>query len=126
MAERARAVQESFENRQTSTAEALAALLEEVETNEERKKDQAAKGFDGLTWFVYRTLLDAKIDNAEDVSRRIKAAFVEFPNWKQSERALRELCTKVTFAIFAEMDDTDQVAALVDELFTLLDKADRI
>ena len=76
MAERARAVQESFENRQTSTAEALAALLEEVEANEVRKKQQAEKGFDGLTWFVYRTLLDAKIDNAEDVSRRIKAAFV--------------------------------------------------
>ena len=49
MAERARAVQESFEQRQTSTAEALAALLKEVETNEVRKKEQAEKSFDGLT-----------------------------------------------------------------------------
>lgn len=126
MAERARAVQESFENRQTSTAEALAALLKEVEINETRKKQQAEKGFDGLTWFVYRTLLDAKIENAEDVSRKIKAAFMEFPNWKQSERSLRELRKKVTFAIFSKMDDLDCVTALVDELFTLLDKADRI
>jgi len=126
MAERARAVQESFENRQTSTAEALAALLEEVETNEARKKQQAEKGFDGLTWFVYRTLLDARIDKAEDVSRRIKEAFVEFPNWKHSENALRELRKQVTFAIYAELDDLDRVTALVDELFTLLEKADRI
>ena len=126
MAERARAVQESFENRQTSTAEALAALLEEVEANEVRKKQQAEKGFDGLTWFVYRTLLDAKIDNAEDVSRRIKAAFVEFSGWKQSENALRELRKQVTFAIYAELDDLDRVTSLVDELFTLLEKADRI
>ncbi|MEW8555467.1 MAG: HsdR family type I site-specific deoxyribonuclease [Candidatus Thiodiazotropha sp.] len=126
MADRARVVQESFENRQTSTADALAALLKEVETNEARKKAQAEKGFDGLTWFVYRTLLDAQIDNAENVSRKIKAAFIEYPNWKQSENALRELRKKVTFAIFAETDDLDQVTALVDELFTLLDRAGRI
>ncbi|MBW9267439.1 MAG: HsdR family type I site-specific deoxyribonuclease [Candidatus Thiodiazotropha sp. (ex. Lucinisca nassula)] len=126
MADRARVVQESFENRQTSTADALAALLKEVETNEARKKAQAEKGFDGLTWFVYRTLLDAHIENAEDVSRKIKAAFIEYPNWKQSENALRELRKKVTFAIFAETDDLDRVTALVDELFTLLDRAGRI
>ena len=126
MAERARAVQEGFENRQASTAEALAELLKEVKKNEARKKEQAKKGFDGLTYFMYRTLLDAGIEQAEDVSRRIREAFVELPNWKQSERSLRELRKKVTFAIFAEMDDLDRVTALVEELFTLLDKADRI
>jgi len=126
MAERARAVQEGFENRQTSTAEALAKLLKEVENNEARKKEQAEKGFDGLTYFVYRTLLDAGIEKSEDVSRKIKEAFIELPNWKQSERSLRELRKKVTFAIFAEMDDLDRVTVLVEELFTLLEKADRI
>jgi len=126
MAERARAVQESFENRQSSTAEALEALLKEVEANEARKKEQAEKGFDGLTFFVYRTLLDAKIDKAEEVSRKIKEAFVEFPNWKKSENSLRELRKKVTFAILAECEDLDQVTALVDELFNLLEKAERI
>ncbi len=126
MAARARAVQESFENRQTSTAEALAELLREVEGNEARKKEQAEKSFDGLTYFVYRSLLDAKIENAEVVSRKIRHAFTEFPNWKRSENALRELRKKVTFAIFAETDDLGRVTALVDELFTLLDKADRI
>jgi len=126
MAERAQAVQESFESRQSDTAEALAELFNEVAANEQRKKEQAEKGFDGLTFFVYRTLLDAKIEKAEDVSRKIKEAFVEFPNWKKSENALRELRQKVTFAIFAESDDLDQVTTLVDDLFTLLEKADRI
>ena len=124
MADRARAVQESFEDRQTSTAEALAALLKEVESNEARKKEQAEKGFDGLTYFVYRTLLDSEIENAEDVSRKIKAAFIEYPNWKRSEGSLRELRKQVTFAIFAETEDLDRVTALVDELFTLLERAD--
>ncbi|MBW8458126.1 MAG: HsdR family type I site-specific deoxyribonuclease [Thiobacillus sp.] len=126
MAERARAVQESFEERQTSTAEALADLLREVEGNETRKKEQAEKSFDGLTYFVYRSLLDAKIQNAESVSRKIRHAFTEFPNWKRSENAIRELRKKVTFAIFAETEDLDRVTAMVDELFTLLEKADRI
>ena len=126
MAERAKAVQESFENRQKETADALEELLKEVYKNEERIKAQAEKGFDGLTFFVYRTLLDAKIENAEAVSTKIKEAFVEFPNWQKSENSLRELRKKVTFAIFAECDDLDQVTALVDELFTLLEKANRI
>ncbi|MBU2811416.1 HsdR family type I site-specific deoxyribonuclease [Acidithiobacillus thiooxidans] len=126
MAERARAVQESFEARQTSTAEALAELLREVEGNETRKKEQAEKSFDGLTYFVYRSLLDAKVQNAETVSRKIRHAFTEFPNWKRSENALRELRKKVTFALFAETEDLDRVTAMVDELFTLLEKADRI
>jgi len=126
MAERAKAVQESFENRQTSTEEALQELLKEVEANEARKKEQAKKGFDGLTYFVYRTLLDAKGGNAEEVSHKIRKAFVEHPNWKRSESALRELRQKVTFAIFAETDDLDQVTTLVDELFILLEKAERI
>lgn len=125
MAERAKAVQESFEHRQTATADALAELLKEVERNESRKKEQAEKGFDGLTFFVYRTLLDAKIAHAEEVSRKIKAAFIEFPGWKRSEAALRELRKKVTFAIYAETDDLDAVTRLVDYLFTLLEKADR-
>lgn len=126
MAQRAQAVQESFEHRQTETAEALELLLKEVSRNEERKKEQAEKGFDGLTFFVYRTLLDAKVANAETVSRKIKEAFAANPNWKRSEAALRELRKTVTFAVFAEMDDLDAVTRIVDGLFTLLEKADRI
>jgi len=126
MAERARAVQESFENRQTSTEEALAELLKEVESNEKRKKEQAEKGFDGLTYFVYRTLLDAGIDDAENVSRKIKAGFVEYPNWQKSDKSLRELRKEVTFAIYAQSDDLDKVSGLVDELFTLLERVNRI
>ncbi len=126
MAERARAVQEAFEDRQTTTAETLAELLREVEVNEARKKEQAAKRIDGLTYFVYHMLEDAKIGNAETVSRKIREAFVETPNWKRSDNQLRELRKKVTFSIFAECDDLDAVTTLVNDLFRILEKADRI
>ncbi len=126
MAERAQAVQESFESRQTTTAEAVDKLMQELEANEARKREQAEKGFDGLTFFVYRTLLDEKIGNAEKVCRQIKAAFVEFPNWQKSDTALRELRQKITFAIYAQSDDLDQVTGIVNYLFHLLEKANRM
>jgi len=126
MAQRAQAVQESFETRQTTTAEALAELIAEIGRNESRKKEQAGKGFDGLTYFVYRTLLDANIDEAEDVSRQIKTAFLECPNWRRSEAAMRELRKRVTFAIIRKADDVDAVTLLVDQLFSLLERAERI
>jgi type I restriction enzyme R subunit len=126
MAERAKLVQESFEGRQKSTADALEELLKEVESNEKRKKEQAERGFDGLTYFVYRTLLDAEIKNAEDVSRRVKEAFSEHPNWRKSERALRDLRRKVTYAIYAQTEELEKVTGLVEDLFSLLERADRI
>ena len=120
MAERAKVVQESFEDRQTSTADALAELFKEIERNEQRKKEQAEKGFDGLTFFVYRTLLDAGVGDAEGVSGKIKKAFGEHPNWRSSDAELRELRNDVTFAIYAQMDDPDEVAKVVNDLFNLL------
>ena len=127
MAERAQEVQESFESRQINTTEALRELQQELEKNEARKKDQAEKGFDGLGYFVYRTLCDEGIKNSDNVSRKIRQAFVDLPNWKNSERASRELRNKVTFAIHAEVDDDPtRVAAIVSELFRLLEKAERI
>jgi type I restriction enzyme R subunit len=98
-------------------------LLALVKKNEERKREQAEKGFDGLTYFVYRTVLDAKLNNAEAVAKKIKAAFVAHPNWTASEAELREVRKQVTFAIAAELDDLDQVVALVAQLFDLLTKA---
>ena len=123
MAERAKAVQESYEDRQIGAQDALNELFRDIEKNEQRKKEQAEKGFDGLTFFVYRTLLDANIKNPEEVSGKIKIAFVEHPNWRTSEAALRELRKEVTFAIYAEEDDLDQVVHIVDNLFSLLAKA---
>ena len=123
MAERAKAVQENFEDRQLSTKEALDALLNEVQKNEERKREQAERGFDGLTFFVYRTLLDAGLIEPEAVSRKIKIAFTTHPNWLTGEKEQRELRKRVTFALCAVEADLDKVAEIVNELFTLLTKA---
>ena len=84
------------------------------------------KGFDGLTYFVYATLLDSGVPNAETVSRKIKTAFVECSNWAKSEKELRELRQQITFALYAEMDDLDKIKSIVDHLLTLVMKARRL
>jgi type I restriction enzyme R subunit len=125
LAERAKAVQECFEDRQTSTAEALAELLKEIEKNEQRKQEQAAKGLDGLTYFVLCKLTDDGIPNPDVASRKVAAAFAKFPNWQRSEAELREARKQVTFALIAEEEDIEKVTATVEALFTLLQKSFR-
>ena len=124
MADRAKAVQECFERRQLSTAEALEALRKEVEGNEARKKEQAEKHFDGLTYFVYGRLLDAGIADAEALSRQIRAAFTEHSNWQQSDKAKRELRQQVTFLIHPAVGEA--TSTIVHNLFSLLERANQI
>ncbi len=123
LADRAQAVQEGFEKRQSTTQEALDELFDYLQANEARKKEQAEKGYDALTWFVYRSLLDAEVAAAEMTSEKIKTAFADHSNWRQSEASLRDLRQKVTFAIAAQVDDLDKVVKIVDELFSVLDRA---
>jgi type I restriction enzyme R subunit len=78
-----------------------------------------------LTFFVYRTLLEAGIANPEAVSTSIKAAFGAHPNWRSSEKAVRELRQAITFAVFAECDSLEQVSSIVEGLFRVLEKAER-
>ncbi|MCO5185371.1 MAG: HsdR family type I site-specific deoxyribonuclease [Anaerolineae bacterium] len=123
LAERAAAVQERYAERQLSTQDALEELYAYVRSEDERKQQQAEKGFDGLTFFVYRTLLDYDVPNAEQVAGKVKQAFVEHADWLSHESIYRDLRREVTFALVAEMDDYSQVTYIVEQLFTLLRKA---
>ena len=123
LAERAMAVQTAFEDRQTSTADALDELIKEVERNEKRKHEQAAKGLDTLGYFVLCKLTDDGIGNPEKASREVAEAFRKCPNWQRSESELRELRKKVTFALLREEDSVEKVTATVDALFILLRKS---
>ena len=107
MAERAQAVRESFESRQINTTRALEELKKEIENNEARKKEQAEKGLDDLTYLVYGTLRDAGVKDAETVSQKFRQAFSDFSQRNKSENAFRELRSDITLAIYAETDDSE-------------------
>lgn len=123
MKERAEAVQENYENRQISTQEALEELRKLYEEDKERRKEQAEKGFDDLTFFIYKKLYESKINNAEEITKQIKVEFVNHPNWKTSDKEFRELRNQVYFAILSEEDDLDKAANLVEDIFTSIFKA---
>lgn len=118
--ERAEVVESNYENRQLSTQEALDEIKKIYESDIERKKQQAEKGFDDLTFFIYKTLLTKEVNNSEELTKQIKTEFVNHANWKSSERELRELRQAVYFALISEEDSIDKVANLVDELFNQL------
>lgn len=54
--------------------------------------------------------------NAEKMSEKVAKAFVDHPNWPQSEAYLRELRKAMTFAVYAEMDNPGEVTAIVEKL----------
>lgn len=120
MKERAEAVEENYESRQLSTQEALEEIRKLFEEDAKRKKEQAEKGFDDLTFFIYKKMLENEINNAVEITKQIKAEFANHPNWKSSEKELRELRQAVYFALLAEEDDIDKTANLIDELFNHL------
>jgi type I restriction enzyme R subunit len=115
--ERAEQVEENYENRQVSTQEALDEIRKLFVEDVKRKKEQSEKGFDGLTFFIYRLLIDKEIKNSDKVTKQIKEEFGNHPNWKTSEKELRELRQAVYFALLSEEDDIDKAVNLVDELF---------
>jgi type I restriction enzyme, R subunit len=96
LAERAKAVQESYEDRQTATGEALEELVNAVQQDVKRKREQAARGLDGLSYFVLCKLNEEGVKNADTVCKKVREAFIEFPNWRQSQNELRQLRQKVT------------------------------
>ena len=122
MAQRAKTVQDRFEDRQTGTEETLTALLEAIERDEQRKREQVARQLDSLTFFIFSILREKGVPHAESVARKAGEAFTRFPNWRRSEKDLRELRKQVTFAIVAHEEDLTKVTGLVDDLFAVLHK----
>jgi type I restriction enzyme R subunit len=120
MADRAKAIQESYEDRQNSTQETLNELFAEIQGNEQRKRQQAEKGYDSLRYFVFTTIREPGVGDAESVSARIAKAFIDHPNWRQSEASLREVRKVVTFAVYAAKDDLDEVSVIVERLLDKL------
>lgn len=121
--ERAAQVEERYEERQITTQEALDEIKRIYEDDVKRKKEQVEKGFDGLTFFIFRKLLDKGFKKADEITKQIKAEFVNNPNWKTSEKELRDLRTGAYYAVLGEEEDIDKAAAIVEDLFNQLFKA---
>jgi type I restriction enzyme R subunit len=120
MADRAKAIQEGFEERQISTQEAIDSLLVEIDEDRTRQKVQAERNLDDITAFILTRLTDAGVENAEAAARKAGQAFVDVPHWRTSESDLREARKRVTFALYPVIDDADDLTELVQDIFNVL------
>ena len=121
MADRAKQIQESYEDRQTSTQEALDELFAEIKRNEQRKREQAEKGYDSLRYFVFTTASGGgRRGRRERVARRSPRPSSIIRTGARARPTLREVRKAVTFAVYAEKDDLDEVAAIVEKLLDKL------
>jgi len=64
-----------------------------------------------------------RLKKADEITRQIKAEFVNNPNWKTSEKELRDLRKGTYYAVLSEEEDIDKAAAIVEDLFNQLFKA---
>ncbi len=83
--------------------------LAELSLNEDRKQQQAEAGFEALSFFVYRSVLEANINNPEALRNQIKATFVNHPNGTTSVAGLGDLRQQVPFALLAECEQLEPV-----------------
>ena len=123
LAVRAQEIQERYEDRQEDTQKVLDELATLLESELKRKKEQQAKGFDGLASFINTVLVDKKIEDLNGMTIKIRGAFEEYPNWQISEQQSRELRTSLYGVLSAVEEDMDKVAEVIDYLFDLLEKA---
>lgn len=135
MAERAKQIQEQYENRQMSTSEAIKELLNEINKNEERKKEQEKLNLDDLTYYLFKEL-EAEITSdgkrtfaaseLMEIAKQIKNILEEYTDWCSSEKSMREARQKVTIEIYKSIDDLDKVTALVEHIFSILSQSRRL
>lgn len=123
LAVRAQEIQERYENRQKGTKRALDELTALIESEIKRKKEQEAKGFDGLASFIYTVLTDKGINAPDASAHKIREIFNEFPHWQISEQEKRELRIALYGVLSGVESNEDKVSDFIEYLFNLLEKA---
>ena len=123
LAVRAQEIQQGYEDRQEETQRVLDELTALIEEELKRRKEQEAKGFDGLASFIYTVLGEKNIKKPDANTNKIRDIFKDYPHWQVSEQEARDLRTALYGALSAIEDDMDKVVSLIDYLFNLLEKA---
>lgn len=123
LAVRAQEIQQRYEDRQEETQKVLDELAVLLESELKRRKEQEAKGFDGLASFINTVLVGKNIKFPDETTTEIRSVFNEYPNWQISEQQARELRTALYGIVSKAEGDMDKVVEVIDYLFNLLEKA---
>lgn len=120
---RAEAVKAKYDERQENTKDALIELTAIFENELKAQQEKKAKGFDGLAAFIYSTVLDKKLPDADKTAKKIRETFDQHTYWQGSESVARELRLAL-YGVVGEIEkDEDKVADFINNLFELLEKS---
>lgn len=89
--ERAEEIAEAFEQRQKSTQEALAQLIELIREHRDAEQSRERYGLSPEGVGVYWMLQRERVPQAIEVAKEASAAFEKYPHWQTSSRQEREV-----------------------------------
>jgi len=115
---KAEAIAELYDNRQMDTQEALDKLKDLVKEYNRARAEWRKKGLDAETFGLYWALKQAEIKNAEKLSVEAEKVFKAFPNWNDSDDALRGLKTKL-YGLLLKTVGKDRIKDIVNELMNM-------
>ncbi len=89
--DRAEAIMDAYDQRQSTTTEALKQIETLIREIIEAQKQQAKMGFDAPTFACFWTLKQANVDHPQQAAPVIRAIFSRFPHHRDNATELRQL-----------------------------------
>jgi len=116
--ERAEAILESYDDRQTSTQEALKQLERLVTEYVQATREREQMGFDLNTFTIYWVLKQAGASEPEKVAPLIDAAVGRFPNYRYNTANLRHLKAEL-YKVLLPVVGKDRMVELAEQILRL-------
>jgi type I restriction enzyme R subunit len=116
--ERAEAIMEEFDDRQTSTRNALAELERLAKKKIEAERERQRTGMDINTFTVYWELKSEGVEKAQELAVAVNEVMQRFPNFQFNAEELRQLKAEV-YRLLLTVVDGKKMVALTERLLKL-------
>ncbi len=123
--ERAEQVAQAFEERQTTSRDALAALEQLVRELHEAEEARRASDLPTEAFAVQFFLRREQVAGAETAGKTMAGAFEQFPHWRTSEEHGRRLRTALYVALRQAGVATDTLSGYAGRIMAMLERAAR-
>lgn len=119
--QRAEAIIDAFDGRQTTTQEALKQLKLLIKEVVEAQREQDHLGFNIDTFTIYWILKQEKLAEPQAVAPTVNAIFLRFPHFVENITEMRQLKAEL-YKLFLPIVGKDKMITLVERLLDLRDK----
>ena len=118
IAERAQAIMDALEERQTSTTDAMSQIEALVKEKTEAQAEREKTGLDSDAFTVYWHLKKHGLKAPEELGKEINKLFIRFPNYGTNSEELRQLKAEIYRSLLREVTGK-QMVDLADQIIRL-------